>query len=543
MKLKNIILFSIFSLVWASCSKEETVPPVEEPTDDVEVEVGAGGSNESWGEEEYTDAEAGLVLNYAVFPANEAVNVHKDAYLKLTFTGNAPEVGNLGKIKVYKTADNSLVDEINLADTHAKLENTSALTTKMDIIGAGNSGGRYRVVNYNPITVERNTVTIKLHYNKLEYNTSYYVLLDDRVIKHQDFFGIKNASKWSFTTKAAPAIPTDANNTVTVGGDNSSADFRTIQAAMDFLALNVSSSAQKTVYIQNGVYEELLFIRGVNNLTLKGESRTGVQIKYNNYDNFNSGTGGSAAINPDAAIGSSITQSGGRALLLLEMCDKFRVESLTIENTHIKSGSGDQAEIIYANNDSRSIAFVNCDLISCQDTLCIKGFCWYYNCMIAGDVDFIWGSPAAALFEKCEIRAVNDGYILQARVAENSKGFVFLDCNLTTTGVATRMFLARTAGSTSYFDNITFANCKMATIYQTYGWGLAGGTSGTLPNPSVATLLNGYKTYNCTSLEGDAITIANSQYAYELTQAEFEENFSTRSLVFSAYANSDWFVE
>ncbi|MGL4519473.1 MAG: pectinesterase family protein [Phocaeicola sp.] len=514
--------------------------PHEAPSASVEIE---SGSIAPWQEEEYNDAVADLVLNYAIFPANEAVDVFKDGYLRLTFSGDAPQLGNSGKVKIFKAADHSLVDEIDMADTHSKLENSSLLHTKMDIIGAGTSSNRYRVVNYQPLTVEGNTVTIKLHSNKLDYNTAYYVLLDDKVIKHKDFLGIKNGAKWSFTTKKTPAIPTDANHTVTVGLDNATADFRTIQGAIDFLALNVNNNLQKTVFIQNGVYEELLFIRGINNLTFKGESRTGVQLRYDNYDDLNGGTGGSASISPSAAMGSSILQSGGRAILLLEMSDKIRFESLTIHNTHVKTGKGDQAEIIYANNDTRAIAFVSCDLLSCQDTLCLKGFCWYYDCMIAGDVDFIWGSVAAALFEKCEIRAVADGYILQARVADGNKGFVFLNCDLTTTGVATRMFLSRTAGNASYFDNITLANCKMAPIYATYGWGLSGGSSGTLPNPSVATLENGYKTYNCTDLAGNAVSIANAQHAYALSSAEFEAHFSNRSLILAAYADQAWFAE
>lgn len=511
----------------------------ELPSGNVEVE---SGSIAPWQEEEYNDAVADLVLNYNLFPTNEAVNAHKDSYLKLTFTGAAPQLGKTGKIKVYKAADHTLVDEINMADSHEKLATTSLLHTKMDIIGAGNSSNRYRVVNYFPVVIDGQTVTIKLHYNKLAYDTEYYVLLDDKVISHNDFYGIKSATKWRFTTKSVPAVPTDANHTVTVGGDKSGADFRTIQAAMDFLILNVSNSEQKTVFIQNGLYEELLYIRGVTNMTLKGESREGVHIRYENYDNLNGGVGGGSTISPNAEVGSPILQTGGRAVLLLESSDKFRMENLTFENSHVKTGAGDQAEVIYANNDTRSIAFVNCNILSCQDTLNLKGFCWFYNSLVAGDVDFIWGSPAAALFEKCEIRAVADGYILQARVAENNKGFVFLDCDLTTTGVATRMFLSRTAGNASY-DNITFANCKMAPIYATYGWGLSGGSSGTLPNPSVATLANGYKTYNCTDLMGNAVTITNSEYAYALSEAEFTANFSNRSLVLSAYTDAGWFAE
>lgn len=513
-----------------------------EPIGTVEVD---GSSVSPWqdGESGGNDASAELIINYDIFPANGTTNAYKDTYLKLNFKGTAPEIGRTGKIRVFKADDNTLVDEIDMADTHVKFSNGGALHTKMDIIGAG-IGNRYRVVNYQPVTIEDNTATIKLHYNKLEYNTRYYVLIDSRAIRHKDFFGIKDATKWTFTTKEAPAVPTDVAHTVTVGGDNGNADFRTIQAAMDFLAVNIAKDDQKTVFIQNGIYEELLLLRDVNNITIKGENKEGVIIRYNNYDDLNGGTGGSATIDPKAEMGTTVAYAGGRCVFLIEGVDKLRFESLTIENTHIKTGSGDQAEALYVNNQKEeAVAFINCNLLSCQDTLNLKGFCWFYNSLIAGDVDFIWGSPAAALFENCEIRSVNDGYILQARVAENNKGFVFLNCQLTTTGKATSMYLSRTAGNNS-FDNITFVKCKMADIYGTYGWGRAGGASGTEPNPSTATLLNGYKVYGCTNLEGGNITINNSQYAYTLTEQEYQDHFSSKEIILAAYAGGvNWFAE
>lgn len=513
-----------------------------EPVGTVDVD---GSSVSPWqdGESGNSDASAELVINYDVFPANGTANAYKDTYLKLMFKGMAPTIGKTGKIRVFKADDNTLVDEIDMADTHVKFSNGGRLHTKMDILGAG-IGNRYRVVNYQPMTIEGQTVTIKLHYNKLEYNTRYYVLIDSRAIRHNDFFGIKDATQWTFTTKEAPPVPTDTGHTVTVGGDGANTDFRTIQAAMDFLAVNIAKDEQKTVLIQNGVYEELLFLRDVNNVTIKGESRDGVIIRYDNYDDLNGGTGGSAIIDPKAEMGTTVANAGGRCIFLVEGVDKLRFESLTIENVHVKTGSGDQAETIYANNDNKAIMFVNCNLLSCQDTLNLKGFCWFYNSLIAGDVDFIWGSPAAALFENCEIRSVNDGYILQARVAQNNKGFVFLNCELTTTGKANSMYLSRTAGGSNYFDNITFVKCKMADIYGTYGWGRAGGASGTEPNPSVADLQNGYKVYGCTNLEGGNIIINNSQYAYTLTEDEYQTHYSSKEVILSAYTGGvNWFAE
>lgn len=500
------------------------------------------GSITPWNNQNYEDGgSADLITNYTVFPANAATGVFKDSYLKLTFD-SSPTVGTTGTIRVYKADDNTLVDEINMADAQPRFASNGTLNSKMDILGkVGNNGGRHRVVNYNPITIEGTTAIIKLHYDCLDYNTKYYVVIDKGVIGHADFNGISGSSKWTFTTKAEPAVPTDDAHTVTVGGDTSTADFRTIQAAIDFLASKVANTNQKTVYVQNGTYEELLFMRGVNNMTIKGESREGVIIRYTNYDGFNGGTGGSGVIST-RAMGSTVSAGGGRAVILVERVDKFRLENLTLENTHVKSNSGDQAEVIYANNDTnQGMIIINCNLLSFQDTLNLKGFSWFYNCLIAGDVDFIWGSPIAALFEKCEIRSRDNGYVLQARVAENNKGFVFLDCDLTTTGAATQMYLCRTTGNASYSDNITFANCKMADIYGTYGWGYSSGASGAAPTPATGTLANGYKMYNCTNLSGGTMTINNENLAYTLTESEFNAGFSTVAQVLSMYADVSWF--
>ena len=90
-------------------------------------------------------------------------------------------------------------------------------------------------------------------------------------------------------------------------------------------------------------------------------------------------------------------------------------------------------------------------------------------------------------------------------------------------------------------DNITFANCKMADIYGTYGWGYSSGGSGAAPTPATGTLANGYKMYNCTNLSGGPMTINNESLAYKLTESEFNEGFNSASQVLSRYSDVNWF--
>lgn len=509
------------------------------------AEIG-NGSTSPWGEGgtgegSTTDPSAAA---YTLSPAASETGVYADGYLKLIFS-SAPTLGTSGSIKIYSTSSTELVDEINMADSHGDFVSTTAFNTMMDVIGVATSdnGSQLRIVNYNPVTVSGNTVIIKPHYAKLAYDTEYYVTIDSDVISHSDFAGISDTS-WSFTTKSSPA----ASGSVTVD-DDGAADFRTIQAAIDFVYASVGKNTQKTINIKNGVYEELLYFRGQNNLTFKGESQDGVIIKYDNCDNLNYGTGGTTATIP--SVGETVAKSGGRAVILIESSSKIRFENLTIENTHVKTGSRDQAETFYFNSGSGYIAFVNCNLASRQDTIQVKGYSWFYNCMIAGDVDFIWGVPVASVFENCEIRAVSTGYVVQSRCAESSIGFVFLNCELTkAVGMTGTMELARSAGTdsngTPYYSNITYANCKMDTsIVPAAGWNT---TSATV-YPSTATVLTGYKEYGNTDLNGTAIDMSGrpADVVYQLSDAEFAQYYQSTTAVMTQAGltadNAAWFTE
>ena len=156
----------------------------------------------------------------------------------------------------------------------------------------------------------------------------------------------------------------------------------------------------------------------------------------------------------------------------MESCDNLTLENLTIENTYSIPSHKGQAETIYFNS-SYKLTVENCSLISWQDTFLCKGKVWVHNSLIAGHVDYIWGYPEACLFEDCEIRSRAGGYLIQARVPKaTDKGFVFLNCKLTAeSGVKDgSMYLARSGGSTEYFDNVVFVNCTMGPVIAPAGW-------------------------------------------------------------------------
>jgi hypothetical protein len=181
---------------------------------------------------------------------------------------------------------------------------------------------------------------------------------------------------------------------------------------------------------------------------------------------------------------------GGRSVLLVENADLLSLSQFTLLNPHERSSLYDnQTEVLYFNTSTTAAAARlvarQMNFISQQDTLQLKGYNWIYQSLVEGNVDFIWGSVMASVFEDCEIRSVFDpassspGYVLQARATAGDKGFVFLNSRLTAGPGVTQAYLARSGGtsSSSYVDNIAFINTRMGAHILPQGWCVGSGTS------------------------------------------------------------------
>lgn len=417
-------------------------------------------------------------LRGRVTPGAGATGVPVDAPLRLTFDGTAT-LGTAGSIRIYRAADQRLVDVIRLSD-------------EVDILGYPGQAYR-RVVRQNPIRIDGAQVTIRPHNARLDYATEYEVAIDDGVfngatIEGQPFAGMGRQAGWRFRTRAAP--PKGATLRV---DDDGPADFRTVQGALNHAMRHLPRAAPVTIHIASGRYEELLYLRGKDRVTLRGASRDGVVIAAANNDraNPNSGT---------AQLAASPAATGGRALLLIEDADMVTLDSLTLNNTSTRAGSagGSQAEALYFNSENGRLVAINSAFISEQDTVQVKGYSWFYRSLIAGNVDFIWGYNRAALFEQSEIRSLGDsasaasgGYVVQARtVAAGDPGFVFLDSRLTHAAgpagndvPAGATYLARSPGTASTWDKVSYINCRMDRHVAAVGWAGAGVQGQPAPNP------------------------------------------------------------
>lgn len=455
----------------------------------------------------------------ALFPAEGASNVNPDTRLRLNFD-NKPVI-NAGNVLIFDAQTNTQVDSINLAGDTDSLGFSDQATL--------------RTLKVVPAQVIGNAVVINPHSNKLQLGKRYYVVIANGVLTGnlggKAFSGI-SAGQWQFTTKATGPTGT----TVSVD-DDGSADFGSVQGALNYLMQTAPGNINALVNIKNGHYPEPLYLRDKNNLRLVGESRDGTVIRFANYEALNSG-------------------SSGRPLFLIANGDMISLENLTIFNTHTRNAaaSGSQAEAVYFASDSGRFIAKNAAFISEQDTLQLKGYSWFYNSLVAGNVDFIWGSPRVSLFENSEIRSLGDsqnggtstngGYVLQARVTSQAyPGFIFLNSKLTraagplgNTIVNGKTYLARSGFSSgaNNLDSFAFINCAMDSHVASVGWFTEANKA---RNPAKGTATFGYREYGTTDLAGVKTNLSGRDGAYVLSQAEFNQLYANRALIFASFNN------
>ena len=463
---------------------------------------------------------------YRAYPSGE--NACVDSYLTLTFSSE-PVPGTSGEIRIVDE-DGKVADRILMADIAAvaggkpKITAGTTFTTAMDAVGSS-AAGYYRIVYYNAFSIDGAvdggyTVTIRPHSDRLEYGGTYSVEIDREAIIADRFEGI-SGNEWTFSVMPKPA----GDGEVTVGARN--CDFMTVQGAINF-ANSCGQSADMTISVEDGIYEEPLYIRNKNNLTIKGESRDGTVIRFDNCNDYIDGVGSGVTSVPEP--GESITKTGGRSVILVENCDMLRFEDITLENSH---GDGSQAEVIYFNCDNGRLLASNCSFTGDQDTIELKGWSLFRDCTIRGDVDFIWGYVRAALFESCEIRSCpsSRGYIVQARCRQGDRGFVFLDCSLTAeSGTADgSVYLARSGGNSGEYDNVTYIRCRMGSHIADAGW-----YSSPAPTPAAATAENGWKEYGSMNAYGSAMDLSGRYSgSAEISSSDCERLYATAAAVFA----------
>ncbi len=472
-------------------------------------------------------------LTGKVYPAAASVSAYADTELRVTF--DAPPVIAPGSSFVIYAADG--IAKIDTVKTDNEI-NTYGDRTNLWV---GNQ----------LVYVDGNDLVLIPHNGKLAASTKYVVGIPDGAvigrINAVDFVGFMPsnaaaANYWSFTTSAAPAPAVSA----ITAGKNGTESFRTIQSALNYAK---TAGGAATITLSDGIYRENITWTGTAKLTVNGTSLANTVIQFQNYNGRNAST-------------------DTRALFRMATCGDVTLQNFTIKNSHKRSidlGANAQAETIYFNDTDSLLVAKNVFFSSEQDTILTKGFNWFYNCVIEGNTDFIWGYAATCLFENSEIRTIGDskasspsgGYIVQSRAATGTKGYVFLNCTITSadgiddrtstavaTGTSALTFLARSGGDATVFDNVAYINCILSDHIPSVGWANAATTAASSPQPNpipaVGTITNGFKEYGTAYSPGSTNTTAGrTGSVYVMTTGEYTASYADYIAVFANTTLSD----
>lgn len=270
----------------------------------------------------------------------------------------------------------------------------------------------------------------------------------------------------------------DRNKEITMNkqlivAQDGSGDFTTVQAAID--GVKCVQNEYTTIQIKAGIYKEVIHIRENQDfIQLVGDGTDKTIITFNNnagklnQEGIKIGTNNSATVFIDG--------------------DYIRAEGITFENSYYQPGldaSGRQA--VAVNTTGQQIIFKQCAFKGYQDTLYAReGACYFYECYIEGDIDFIFGG-ARAVFENCQIHSlyggsqVDNGYVTAASTkASQPYGFLFENCKLTADFAMPdhTVYLGRpwhpSARTEPVCTSTVFKNCQLGTHIKEEGWTFMG---------------------------------------------------------------------
>ena len=359
------------------------------------------------------------------FPASKSAGVNPDTHLVLTFA-SAPAIGKAGQIRIYDAQNHALVDTLDMSlpagpDPTRRISTppaqaidplpTTPTTTTPAVKTTPADLHNYQLTtiggledfHFYPVIVHGNVATIYPHNNVLHYHHKYIVQMDAGVFSLSSiaFAGFSGDRAWTFSTKKAPPPVTVQRIIVAADG---SGDFNTIQGAVDFVPANPAHRI--TIFIKNGIYEEIVFFRNKADLTIRGEDRDKVQVGYGNNSAFNPPMPG-----PSRRCAFSVYDSTG----------------IQLENFSVSNYAYGQAEGLLIFGSKNIVSQMN--IKGSGDALNLRGSVYLTDSKIIGDGDTILG-VGPAFFNHCELQSM--GPYMWIRNTEANHGNVFLNCTFLT---------------------------------------------------------------------------------------------------------------
>lgn len=240
-------------------------------------------------------------------------------------------------------------------------------------------------------------------------------------------------------------------------------------------ALELCDNTDTTILVDEGIYfEKIKTLK--NNITIKGVCKEKTIIAYNDF---------SKKIHVDG-----FEYNTFRTPTVTLLGNNVKLQGLTIENLCVPSEKYHQSVALAAMGDkiyvedciisgAQDTLFVGClppdlrdryqDFLD-DDMLNVKGETrqFFKNCLISGDVDFIFGS-GNTVFLNCEIKSIgNKGYITAPSTNKEQKfGLTFINCNLTSNGITSSFYLSRPWRENS---KVIFKDCIMESHIKAEGF-------------------------------------------------------------------------
>lgn len=445
------------------------------------------------------------------YPMPGATDAPIDGELALHFDA-PPTLTPGGSIKVFRVSDGAEVDSVAFADE------TQTYGTTVIKVGS------------QLVRVDGNSVAFTPHLGKLAYDTEYDVAIPTWAItgklNGKDFAGLSPGSAvatWRFKTRSAPAL--SPTNITVDAAQTSVANFRTLSGALGAVRTRLASATDVTINVAAGTYRELVRYVGpgasqtVRILGPPGNTKGDTcVVQYTNGDGLN----GSTQTRP-------VFYFTGAHLVL---------ENLTIRNTAVRSAVA-QAEALSFAGAGLTMAARNSSFSSNQDTVLTEGRNWFYQCFIEGNVDFIWGTADAALFEDCDLhvrRDVSSGVGTYSLVVARTgtllgtsgsgrvgKGYVLFKSRVKVDDHVTA-YLGRVAGAGNSYDQVAFIDVAFTAAdtgtNTTVGAGMWDPT--TKPTALGDSSYVGWKSAGCTGLNLADLTPANASGTIASQSTEYD---------------------
>ena len=371
-----------------------------------------------------------------LFPANGAKGVDVDTHLQITFA-EAPTVGDKGWIRIYDAASGACEDSLDLSVPAGPTESrtyapdidytrvpydysrTEVPTNRNTVPGTPSGtaeptppeyqltiiGGFTDAFHFHPVLVRGNTAVIYPHNNVLEYGHKYRVTVDEGIFP-------VTPKKWTFTTAAEPPSLQD---TIVVDASGAG-DFSTLQGALDLIPDH--SPTPVVIKVMPGDYEEIVYVRNKENVTIIGSGADVTRVHYANNEVFNPHP---LTVKTNERAG---TFPQRRAAVAFEHCNDLVLRDITFATDLLG-----QAEGLFLCGDR--IALYGVHIIGDGDALQANGTIYLEGCEIDGGGDTILGR--GSLFAYRSAFRNRGGPFTWVRNFKPAHGDVFVECTFEST--------------------------------------------------------------------------------------------------------------